>query len=528
MRQTLRLLTFFMIATAVLYCAQLWMFRGPFTAVTAGSSTEFLLSAVAQCEAAVLGIVVTITLVAAQLSASAYVPRAIVLFSRSSCLWPLVLIYTLSMSLSVLLLRASPQNPAVRETLLTLSFSSFPAALLTLIPYTTRTLRALDPQLVVEQLVGRLPDAKRILRSNRYPSKRQRAQLEKLLAPIEDLTSSSVRRGDFSTSEFALSRLTGRMLEATRLIRSARLRSSRNALEFLISCIAKHLTRPGRTLAEADAASCSNLMSSLCGIVCSLFKAGSTEAPGLLKAVSSIAHHAETLGHQGCVLHGLQCLSEAIGQLSYLGCRRVQPDGSIDGLAYSHAVIAVVDHLIPLGEAGSRHWGLSFALDYATHLLKAGEIYTNKRPPRALEELALFPHSEPVMRILISLDHSLVMAFLNSDSGLTSYVGEPILKTRVLDKLEKVGRSSFSKGFCASSELSDFGRAASAISNITAAASLTCSDRFLNDASEILVNLAALNQERVRDRVHHTLTQHFLLSQLDLSRFEAAVYRKLL
>ena len=77
---------------------------------SSASSAKYLLSALAQSQAAVIAIVVTLTLVAVQLSAQAYSPRVITIFQKSADFWILLVAYVFSIILDVILLETIPDN----------------------------------------------------------------------------------------------------------------------------------------------------------------------------------------------------------------------------------------------------------------------------------------------------------------------------------------------------------------------------------------------------------------------------------
>lgn len=518
---------FFLAATAVFYGLQLLLFRGPFSAVTTGSGAEFLLSAIAQCEAAVIGLVVTTTLVAAQLSASAYMPRAIMLFSRNPDLWLLVVIYTSSMSLALLLLRSTPDSSGLTSILVGISFGSFPAAILTLIPYVTGILRSLDPQRVVEGLSQCLRVSRLRIPGAQHFSPRRKKRVERTLAAVEHLVSASIRRGDFATSQSVFQELTSHMQAAAQSCSRQGDRGNWARCSYFVPRVSRYISRPGRLLAEVDGVLCCDLLQDLLGTARVLFKMKAPGTQEVMQTVSSIGKHAVAFDQRECVVSSLRAIARLGGRVSYLAGRRRMPDGPIDYLRYQSAIEHVVNAAVAIGTDGCSRWGLTFSLDFAECLSEIGVVYARKRPHRRDGELSFFPHSEPIMRVLPSLDLCLVRSFLETDSGLSSYAGEPLLQTRVLDRLQELAHLSFEKGFWADSELSDFGRAVCAISNMGAAASLWCSDKLLDSVHQALQDLSRLRRKCVLRRVEHTMHQHFLLSHLDLERFRNAVYHRL-
>ena len=72
---------------------------------TDADSARYLLSAMVQAQAAIIAIVITLTLIAVQLTASAYTPRVIDIFRKNPDMWILLAIYGLSMLYGLVVLK---------------------------------------------------------------------------------------------------------------------------------------------------------------------------------------------------------------------------------------------------------------------------------------------------------------------------------------------------------------------------------------------------------------------------------------
>ena len=83
-------------------------------------TARYLLSALVQSEAAILAIVVTLSLVAVQLTASSYSPRVIDIFRHSLGLWVLTLAYIFTMLYTLCVLKTIktvPRNALILNAL---------------------------------------------------------------------------------------------------------------------------------------------------------------------------------------------------------------------------------------------------------------------------------------------------------------------------------------------------------------------------------------------------------------------------
>jgi hypothetical protein len=99
-----RLIVYFMyLAVVVLVCFLLFNYFNLFH--TEVSSARYLLSALVQSQAAIVAIVITLTLIAVQLTASAYSPRVIGIFKKNPDMWILLGCYGVSILYGLFILK---------------------------------------------------------------------------------------------------------------------------------------------------------------------------------------------------------------------------------------------------------------------------------------------------------------------------------------------------------------------------------------------------------------------------------------
>lgn len=114
------LILFWIIVGSVL--AVLWYFHLLFGG--SADSARYLLSALAQSQAAIVAIVVTLTLVVVQLTSQTYLLRVTDLFLKKRAFWSLLLVYGVSIIYDMILLSMIP--PTSPQEALNLSFFSIP------------------------------------------------------------------------------------------------------------------------------------------------------------------------------------------------------------------------------------------------------------------------------------------------------------------------------------------------------------------------------------------------------------------
>jgi hypothetical protein len=122
---------------------------------TQSDSARYLLSTLVQSEAAIIAIVVTLSLVAVQIAASSYSSKVIEIFKKMPSLWILIFIYISAMiqGLHVLkLIEASTGNTIGLENDILLSYYLGILAFLALIPYIWNTLGSLNVSVILKIL----------------------------------------------------------------------------------------------------------------------------------------------------------------------------------------------------------------------------------------------------------------------------------------------------------------------------------------------------------------------------------------
>ncbi|MCX9009756.1 MAG: DUF2254 domain-containing protein [Candidatus Methanoperedens sp.] len=163
-------------------------------------SARFVLSTLIQSEAAIIALVITLSLVAVQLAASSYSARVIDMFRRTPDLWILIGIYSFAIfyGLGTLkLIEGNPQlngMPNVRPSLEAhISFAYYLGlfAFSSLVPYIWSTLEMLKPSTVINMLAERITK-QRILAAAEKAS-------EDPILPIIDIANGALMRYDYET-----------------------------------------------------------------------------------------------------------------------------------------------------------------------------------------------------------------------------------------------------------------------------------------------------------------------------------------
>lgn len=174
-------------------------------------STRYLLSALVQSEAAILAIIVTLSLVAVQLASSSYSIRTMDIFKKTSYFpdfWFIICLYISAIILGSFVLRfidaidINGKNVEI-EHLISLSYHLSIFAFLALIPYTLNIFNLLNPAKIIGVL------SKKITYNNIRG--KQMGDDNDPIQPITDIIISSITRRDEGTIETGLNMIVSKM-----------------------------------------------------------------------------------------------------------------------------------------------------------------------------------------------------------------------------------------------------------------------------------------------------------------------------
>jgi hypothetical protein len=183
---------------------------------TDADSARYLLSAMVQAQAAIIAIVITLTLIAVQLTASAYSPRVIRVFRNNPDMWLLLGFYGISMLYGLVVLKmvvgvageivsqdvfwVLGYVPMSFECCVSVAYWLGAFTLVALFPYMLNIIGLLKPENIIKRLAIEITNDK-ILKSE-----------EDLIQPIMDMIYGSVRKYDLETARVGLKIITDRMI----------------------------------------------------------------------------------------------------------------------------------------------------------------------------------------------------------------------------------------------------------------------------------------------------------------------------
>ncbi len=190
------------------------------------NSGRYLLSALVQSQAAIVAIVITLSLVAVQLTASAYSPRVIDIFKKNPDMWILLGFYGFSIFYGLFLLKLvkgveyvfvnqSAEYVFVNQSAIWPNFHPLISlehgvsmaywlgafTFVILIPYMWNIINLLNPSTILDRLTVKITK-ENLFESNDDP-----------IQPIIDIVHGSIMRYDLATTRFGLKSLTDKIVE---------------------------------------------------------------------------------------------------------------------------------------------------------------------------------------------------------------------------------------------------------------------------------------------------------------------------
>ncbi|MBU7027010.1 MAG: DUF2254 domain-containing protein [Theionarchaea archaeon] len=178
------------------------------------NNAYYILSTLVQSEAAILAIVITLSLVAVQLTASYYSPRVTQVFKNAPDLWVLVFLYIATMTFSLALLKIVNNCPTSNfESYISLSYFLGVFCFTSLIPYIYRLFYLLKPKTIIKKLSEKI-NIDNLVEKESQPDKKDSFGEEEIqpeendeedpLQPIVDIVRSSMVKYDSETFKYGL------------------------------------------------------------------------------------------------------------------------------------------------------------------------------------------------------------------------------------------------------------------------------------------------------------------------------------
>ncbi len=160
-----------------------------------------ILCTLVESEAAIVAIVVSLTLIAIQFTASEYSPRVIDISLRNPDMWLLLLIYGMSIFYGLLLIKQVPHDSWMLFEDVSFAFWLGVFSYVALVPYIRNISNLLKPENIIKKLAIKIT-SKKILNEE-----------EGQIQPIMDIIRASIMKYDFETMRVGLIELSNRVIK---------------------------------------------------------------------------------------------------------------------------------------------------------------------------------------------------------------------------------------------------------------------------------------------------------------------------
>jgi hypothetical protein len=342
-----RLIVYFTCLAAVfLVCCLLFHYFNLFH--TDAISARYMLSALVQSQAAIVAIVITLTLIAVQLTASAYSPRVIDIFKKNPDMWLLLSCYGVSIfyGLIVLKLVEGAEGKAVSQSAIwsigSFSIFSFEFCVslaywlgaftfVVMFPYLLNIISLLKSENVIKRLAIEITNDK-IINSKEDP-----------VQPVVDIIHGSIMKYDLETTRVGLKTITDQVLEI--ICSDDEKKISRHFCD--------HLTRVGRLAISRE------------------------DEESTLEVIENLENFAKSAAGKGLEVATMI----AAGSLGKVGKAAAEK-------GFAGATLNAALSLIEVGEAAAEKGLTSATLNAALSLIEVGEAAVEKGLEDATEQAA--------------------------------------------------------------------------------------------------------------------------------------------
>ena len=199
---------------------------------TSTSNLGNMIETIVQSESAIIAIVITLSLVAVQLTASSYTPRVINIFKNSLSLWILIMSYLITMTYGLILLKFL-QTSSNNEIQLWIALLMSIFTIFALIPFLLDMLDLMKPSQIISKLGNEINDYQ-VLYSL------EKSNEEDDIQPLIDIIHSSLMKYDYGTLRRGLNEI---------VMYNKRIFTNSKTFEFekrkLSKCLLEHLSQVG-------------------------------------------------------------------------------------------------------------------------------------------------------------------------------------------------------------------------------------------------------------------------------------------
>lgn len=450
-------------------------------------NTRYLLSAMAQAQAAIIAIVITISLVAVQLAASNYSPRVIRIFKHNFDLWFLLTLYGVSILYDLYILKLL--SGQISESLIFVSYWLCALAFFALFPYVLGMMNILNPQAII----------KRLLEDVSLPRLELGTQKEWLredtFQPIIDIIRNAFMKNDYETVVIGIR---GMKVQTTRIMESHDIEKYRfmpgkattyDPFQDFSKYYCRHMDQIGRLFLERDDELVLEVIEGVEGIADVMTRKGVDAEEYVVEALGSIGKISVQKEFQEATNRTLDIIGNIGKNIAYEDYAETLPDGNEYAYHYRKVMQRVVRVFRNMSVPAVEKWGVYELQTVGRNFREVGTSIAKKGRGNEWEFIDLMAIFGDVGLAALSVEKN------------ASEIKEFILCDRVVEPLRVLGKIAHEKGMTAkpNERLSGFGSASFSLWEVGMYSAIRGFDTTAKKSAKALAEFAILEKSTVED-----------------------------
>lgn len=485
----------YVVILASTFCALRFVFKFFNLLYTDIDNARYLLSAMAQSQAAIIAIVITVSLVAVQLGASSYSPRVVDIFKGNLDLWFLLALYGGSMSYDLIVLKILSERTS--EFYIFISYWLCVSAFLGLFPYILSVISVLRPEVIIKRLVEDICT----------PSVGPESVIGKGLRvgdpkgdpfqPVIDIIRGAFMRYDYETARMGLKRM---RVKVTEVINSYNTKKYRfipgvqnpvDPFKDFLKCYSNHLSQIGKLFAERNEELTLEMIENLKGVAETITEKRLETEEYVVEALGDIGE----ISTQKEFKRATEAVMDAIGDIGeaipYEDYTKTFQHGAKYAYPYGNIVRQVVYALDKIGVLAVKKWGLYELQDVSRNVEKAGIAMVNEGLVNKWEIITVADTFRKIGIIAI-----------NTEENFT-HTEDFILCDRVIRPLDAIGKIAYEKKMLPPEKgvVSGFGRVVFAIWSVGTYAAMKGFNEAVSESAKALAELATLDEGIIKEEL---------------------------
>ena len=455
-------------------------------------NARYLLSAMAQSQAAIIAIIITMSLVAVQLGATAYSPRVINIFKSNPDLWILLALYGTSISYDFIILKMLSER--ISELLFFISCGLCTSALLVLFPYMLSIIDILKPEAIVKRLVEDIC----IPCFTNEPMIGEGWRIGDLggnpFQPIIDIVRGAFMKYDYETVKMGLRRMIDKVIfvinscdiEKYKFV-YGKLRPS-NPFERFSEYYCKHLEQIGKLFAERDENLTLETIENLADVARAITKKKIKAEGCVLEALGNIGRISAQNEFQEATNRAIDAIGIIAKSIPFEDYTKTLPNGYKDLYPYNHIIGKAVSNLRCVSVPAIQKWGVYELQTVGKNLKKVGISIAMEGQINNWNVIDIARTFKDIGIIALNVEKNI------------NKISDFILYHHVIIPLSTIGKIAYEKGIIPDEKgyLSGFTKIVYALWTVGGYAAIKGFDETAKESAKELAKLAILDEKIVK------------------------------